>query len=135
MKIDEVPQDQSKSYDGNTKVIYAADEQGHYRAVSSSGWAVEAYATEMAIAALAAELSRARDQLARGEVSPIAVLMVEKRYDLAALAQTTGFWQWQIRRHCRPAVFNRLSPRQLQRYADAFNLSAEAIRALAGSQP
>lgn len=130
MKIDEVPQDQSKSYDGNRKLIYAADDQGHYRSVSSSGWEVEAYATEMAVAALAAELAATKARFELGEVSPIALLMVEHRYDLAALAQTTGYFQWQVCRHCRPAIFARLSDRKLQPYADAFNLTINAIRAL-----
>ncbi len=48
--------------------------------------------------------------------------MYRYRMDELALAQVTGLWRWRIRRHFKPQVFARLSPRILNRYADAFAL-------------
>ena len=42
MKKDDVPQDNSKSYQGQKKLLYAVDENGHYQGVASTGWDVEA---------------------------------------------------------------------------------------------
>ena len=53
--------------------------------------------------------------------------MYERRMDLAQLAQSAGLWQWQVRRHLRPDVFARLSPRELARYADALGITAESL--------
>lgn len=43
--------------------------------------------------------------------------------DLGILADYTGFWKWQIKRHLKPEVFKTLSDKKLQRYAEVFNVS------------
>jgi hypothetical protein len=50
--------------------------------------------------------------------------------DLTVLAQATGLFRWQVRRHLKPSVFSRLSPRKLQRYEEAFQMTSEQLRTL-----
>jgi len=50
--------------------------------------------------------------------------------DLSILADYTGFWKWQIKRHLKPNVFNNLSDKKLQRYADAFNIKVGDLKSM-----
>jgi hypothetical protein len=48
--------------------------------------------------------------------------------DIEILAGYTGFWQWQVKRHLKPDVFNALSEKKLQKYADVFNVSVADLK-------
>jgi hypothetical protein len=56
--------------------------------------------------------------------------MYAHRMDITVLAQATGFFRWQVRRHLTPAVFNRLTPRKLQRYEEALQMTPGQLRTL-----
>ena len=122
MKLDDVPQDHSSTYGGHSKLVYAVDANGHYQGSQSDGWEPEAYATQLAVAELEAQEAEANAAWQCGELSPLKCLMYRYRMDEPALAQITGLFQWRIRRHFRPAIYRRLSPRILARYAEAFGL-------------
>ncbi|WP_417796807.1 hypothetical protein [Stutzerimonas nitrititolerans] len=129
MRLDEVPQDPDSSYGGHSKLLYAVDEQGRYRGTQSAGWEPESYATQLAVAQLEEQEAQALAEWRGGQASPLKCLMYRYRLDEPALAQITGFWQWRIRRHFRPAIYRRLTSKQLARYAEAFGLEvAELIR-------
>lgn len=129
MRLDEVPQDPDSSYGGHSKLLYAVDEQGRYRGTQSAGWEPESYATQLAVAQLEEQEAQALTEWQSGQASPLKCLMYRYRLDEPALAQITGFWQWRIRRHFRPAIYRRLTSKQLARYAEAFGLDvAELIR-------
>ena len=70
----------------------------------------------------------ARQRVAAGQTSTLEYHMNKARMDLPLLAQTTGLWQWRIRRHFRPAIFAGLSTTLLQRYAEAMGLSIEQLK-------
>lgn len=122
MKLDEVPQDQSSTYGGHSKLVYAVDASGHYQGAQSDGWEPEAFATQLAVAELQEQAAEAEAGWRRGELSPLKCLMYHYRLDEPALSQITGLWQWRIRRHFRPAIYNKLSAAILARYAEAFDL-------------
>ena len=128
MKKEQVPQDQCKSYDGHKKLMYAVDEQGHYQGVSSSGWEVEGFATEMAVQELNSQVNKMKQALLAGEVSPIAYYLPFFRFDLMSLAHATGFFQWQIKRHMKISVFMKLSPKKLNIYCEVFNISLQELK-------
>lgn len=130
MKEDEVPQDVSPNYGGQRKLFYAVDERGDYNGVRSAGWEVETAATQAAIDAVNRQRDDAWARARRGDTAPLEFHMYRRRMDLALLAQTSGVWQWRIRRHFNPRRFARLSPRLLSRYADALGLTIEEIRRL-----
>lgn len=127
MKKEQVPQDSCKSYDGHKKLIYAVDENGHYQGVQSSGWEVEGFATEMAVQQLNAQVNEMKAALLAGNVSPIAYYLPFFRFDLMSLAHATGFFQWQIKRHMKTAIFAKLSTQKRTKYCEAFNISLEEL--------
>ncbi|WP_274585021.1 hypothetical protein V6667_09270 [Neisseria leonii] len=127
MEVDDIPQDNSKSYHGQRKIIYAT-RGGRYEAAASSGWDEESYATEMAVDGLAEQARAARAAVAGGTYSPLYYHMLRFRHDTGSLAAAAGVWQWQLRRHLRPAVFARLPEKTLKKYADALQISVDELK-------
>lgn len=130
MKQGDVPQDDSSTYQGQKKLIYAVNDQGHYQGVKSTGWEVESFATQMAVDDLAQQTIEALTQAYNNEVSPLAYHMLRLRFDLSSLAQTTGFFQWQIKRHLTPKVFVKLSKTKLTKYAQVMKLTVAELQTL-----
>lgn len=130
MKANEVPQDKGnyKNRDQSRKVVYATNDKGDYTTVNSDGWDVEHLATMQAWDEAAKELEEVLQDIRKGVLSPLAYFMKKNLMDVAMLARHVGKWQWQVKRHFKPAVFAGLSDTLLQKYADAFNISVEAIR-------
>lgn len=128
MEKEQVPQDNISTYADNKKAIYAVNDQGEYGIVASTGWEVEEAATKQALEELQRQADEAYDAVARGEMSPLYFHMYDRRMDLQVLAESTGLFKWRIRRHFKPAVFGKLSPQLLERYAEALGISAEALK-------
>ena len=131
MKKEDVPQDaENSTYGGVRKLIYAQDESGHYVGVKSSGWDVEASATQSALTLIH---EQCEDALARGRerlTSPLEYYMYYRRMDLALLSQTTGMFKWRIRRHFRPEKYEKLGNKVLGRYSEALGLDIEQLKTL-----
>ena len=130
MKKSEVPQDNSKTYGGHTRILYVKDEQGTYGTAESSGWESEEYATLMAVKELDELTAAGKRRVQAGESSPLEYHMYKKRLDLTSLAQATGYFQWQIKRHLRPEIFSKLSDKKLARYADVMGISIDELKSL-----
>jgi len=127
MRERDVPQEGNATLGGHRKAVYAVADDGRVRMVTSRGWEVEEIVTRQAVEDLDRLAREARQRALAGLTSPLEVHMYRARMDVALLAQTTGLWRWRIRRHFRPPVFARLSPRLRRRYADALGLSLEAL--------
>ena len=125
-----VPQDESATYGGLRKLLYAVDENGKYTGVQSSGWEAESFSTELAVT----ELQRLRDdawQRARaGHASPLEYHMYRNRMDFDTLVMVSGVWRWRVRRHFKPQVYARLSDKTLARYAEAMGVDIEQLKHL-----
>lgn len=130
MKEGDVPQDHARTFDGQRKALYAVDEHGEYRIVKSAGWEAEEIVLNQAIGECDEQTADAWDRARRGLTSPLEYHMRRRRMDVLVLAQSTGFFQWQVRRHLRTDAFPRLSPRQFARYADALGLTIEQLMTL-----
>lgn len=50
--------------------------------------------------------------------------------DMGIVTAYTGFWKWQIKRHLRPDVFEKLSARKLEKYAKTFNVSVAELKTM-----
>lgn len=135
MKKQDVPQDNNRTYGGHKKVIYAVDEAGRYQTVDSTGWEAEEFATLMAVDALNSLALDAYYRVKSGQSSPLEYHMYARRLDLLGLAQATGFYQWQIKRHIKPRIFSRLSMNKLQRYMDVLKLTAAELTAIPEKAP
>lgn len=129
MKVNDVPQDAKnfKGADEIKKKMYAVDKDGKYTGVNSAGWEAENFATKQAWDDIDKTLTTIEQQVKNGEVSPIAYYMHKSLMDTALLAKYVGKWQWQVKRHMKPAVFKKLNNNLLEKYASVFNISVKDL--------
>ncbi len=118
-----VPQDNISTYADNKKAFYATDANGNYSLVASSGWEVEETATTQALRELERLADDAHKAVTSGTKSPLYFHMYNCRMDLLVLAESTGIYQWRIKRHFKPALFERLTDTLLERYSNAMGIS------------
>jgi len=130
MKKDEIPQDVSALGKITKEVCYATDSSGKYSAELSSGWDVKIKALDVAWEGIDKRIADARQQVLDNNTSPLLFFMEYRLMDTGILAGYTGFWKWQIKRHLNPKVFNKLSDKQLQKYAEAFNIKVEDLKSM-----
>ena len=129
MDIKDIPQDNSKIFRGQKKIIYAT-RNGNYESGTTSGWDDEEFATQQAVEELNQQTEQALQAVKNGEKSPLYYLMYKYRFDEQSLAQATGFWQWQIRRHCKPEVWVKLSQKKLEKYAEVFGVDIKELKSV-----
>lgn len=128
MKKEDVPQDVSALGKITKEVCYATDSEGKYTTELSKGWDVKITALNKAWEDIDQRIEAAREKVLKGEVSPLLFFMEKGIMDISLLADYTGFWQWQIKRHLKPDVFKNLSNKRLQRYAEVFNVSVDDLK-------
>lgn len=129
MKKSEVPQDKSTLENTNIReMCYAVDENGEYTTELSTGWDPKTIALNNTLAEIDERIAAAKEKVLKNETSPIEYYMELNRMDTSVLAGYTGFWQWQIKRHFKPSVFQKLSIKRLQKYADVFEITIEELK-------
>lgn len=131
MKKKEVPQDKSSLNASNSKELcYAVDENGEYTTEKSSGWTPKTIALDNAIQEIKERAEDAKKRVKEGQTSPIEYYMELNKMDVGILASYVGFFRWQVKRHFKPKVFNKLSNNKLQKYADAFNIGIDQLKSM-----
>lgn len=129
MKKDEVPQDTSNLETAKLKELcYAVDEDGNYTTVNSSGWDPKTIALSQAIEEINVRIQEAKTRVLNNETSPIEYYMEYHKMDISILSSYVGMWSWRVKRHFKPAIFKKLSPKKLQKYADVFEVSVEQLK-------
>ena len=130
MKQTEVPQEKNKTLAGNKKAVYATGSDGQYRTIASDGWKVEEIVTSQAVE----EFERlANDALTKAQNKEISILeyhMFKNRMDLALLSQTTGFFQWTIKRDFKIEKFSSISKKRAFNYAEVMGISVDELRSI-----
>jgi len=124
----DVPQEGNVTLGGHRKALYARGADGKLHIVQSAGWEVEEIVTRQAVDDLNRLAEDARQRVLAGQTSALEYHMHTERMDVPMLAQTTGLFQWRIRRHFRPAVFAGLSDTLLARYAGVMGISIEQLK-------
>lgn len=133
MKKTEVPQDNGRIVQkGSREMYYAVDEDGKYTTALSTGWEAKNIVQDHTMQVLQAEIDQARSDVRFGKVSPIYYFMLLTRMDIGVLSGYTGFWKWRIKRHFRPGIFSKLNDRQLQKYADTFDITLAELKNFKG---
>lgn len=129
MDVNKVPQDKQyyRERDKGAKLVYAVGKDGKYTSVITMGWDPEHAATKGAWDAVEEELADIASKVTAGELSPIAWYMRKNLMDIPLLAGYSGKWQWQVRRHMKPSVFNKLSPKTIDQYAAVFKITAQQL--------
>jgi hypothetical protein len=128
MKKEDVPQDVSALGKLTTEVCYATDSSGKYVATQSRGWDVKITALDTAWEDIEGRIAAAKQKVLNGEASPLLFYIEQGLMDINLLADYTGFWKWQIKRHLKPEVFKNLPDKKLQKYADVFNVSTAQLK-------
>jgi hypothetical protein len=128
MKKEELPQDPSVLDKFTKDLCYVVDESGNYTTGLSRGWEVKAAALDLAWDDIKERIEDARQKALKGEISPLLFFMELRLMDLDTLAGYSGFWKWQIKRHMKPQVFNKLSDKKLERYAKVFEVSVDDLK-------
>jgi hypothetical protein len=130
VKTGDVPQDATPALLGMGKALYAVGADGSYELVRSTGWEAEDIVLTQALDEVARHTHDALTRARAGATSPLEYHMYRSRMDVLVLAQTTGFFKWQVKRHLRADLFARLSERTRARYASALGLSLAQLNAL-----
>lgn len=129
MKISDLPQDRKVTDESNLKELcYGLDEDGNYVTGNSTGWNPKKIALDNAIQEISERVADAKDRILKNESSPIEYYMELHRMDVPILASYVGLWSWRVKRHFKPKVFNGLSEKTLQKYADIFEISIEQLK-------
>lgn len=129
MKKEEVPQDESKLETANIReMCYAVDDNGEYITELSTGWDPKTIALNNALEQIKERVETAQNKVLSNETSPIEYYMELNKMDVPILASYVGFWQWQVKRHFKPSVFQKLSTKKLQKYADVFEVSIQKLK-------
>ena len=134
MKVREVPQDQSPSYQGGNKVCYAVNDRHQIVKTPTSGWNVEETVKDLAWKVIEDDLERTRSQVREGRLSPLVFFMKMRQMDPKLLALNMGISTWRVRWHLRPRVFPKLSEDWLRRYSDCLEIPVETLRTYRGGK-
>jgi len=125
MRKNEVPQEQNQTLDGNRKAVYAIGEDGKYTTVPSDGWSVEEIVTSQAVEEFERLAKEALNRYREGKCSPLEYYMYSSRMDLSLLSQTTGFFQWTIKRDFKLSHFKKMSDKRAKIYADVLGMEVD----------
>lgn len=127
MKKEDVPQ-QSGLNAGCQEVNYAVDNDGRYMLAQSAGWEAKTIALRQAWEAIVDQLQQVIAEIRAGEKSTLAYYMVKNQMDPALLSQYSGIARWRVKRHLKPAVFNKLDAVALAPYVELFGISIDQLR-------
>jgi hypothetical protein len=130
MKKEDVPQDLGALGKITKEVCYATDDSGKYTTQLSNGWDIKSTALDTAWDAVQERIATAKQKVLNKEASPLLFFMEKGLMDIQILAGYTGFWQWQVKRHLKPDVFNSLPDKKLQKYAEVFNVSVPDLKTM-----
>lgn len=130
MKIEDVPQDKGMIDDDRREICYAVDDDGRYVLRSSKGWEPKNVANEQAWELIREEVSAVLAKVRAGQVSPLAYHMVRNQMSVGLLSKYVPYSRFRVWWHMRPKAFQRLSPERLKPYADLFELTPEALKAV-----
>jgi hypothetical protein len=126
MKVRDVPQDPGSHYPSGF-TMYAVDDDGRYQSVESKGNDIGTLANRMVWERYDEDVAAAAAKVRSGELSPLAFFIALKIMDSKLLAKYVGMARWRVSRHLKPAVFAKLKPAILQKYADFFGVAVEDL--------
>ncbi len=127
MRENEVPQEKNKTLDGNKKAVYAVGADGNYKTVASDGWNAEEIVTSQAVEEFERLADESLKKAKSGKSSMLEYHMYHNRMDISLLSQTTGFFQWTIKRDFEFKRFSKISPKRAEVYASVMGIEVEEL--------
>jgi len=129
MKTNEVPQDIGNLANASMKELcYAIDKKGKYTTKLSDGWKVKTLVLNKSLELIEERAQEFKNNFKKGRISPIPYFMEINRMDLTVLSGYMNKWKWVLKRHFKPLIFDKLSQKILQKYADTFNISVDNFK-------
>ena len=129
MKKEEVPQDLQFFKDNVIRdVMYAVDENGHYKPVLSDGWDVKNDALNAVWDDIREQCEEIRLQVLAKAISPLAYHMKKSLQEIGMLASYSGIPKRKIRKHLKYDEFMKLDEETLQKYADALRITVDELK-------
>jgi hypothetical protein len=129
MKTEEVPQDLQFFKDKVIRdVMYAVDENGHYKPVISDGWSVKNDALSVVWDDIREECEKIRLQVIAKEVSPLAYHIKKSLLSVGKLSTYSEMPKRKIRKHLKYDEFMKLDEETLLKYADAMRITVEELK-------
>lgn len=128
MKKEDIPQQVNDLYEGETKVVYAVNENGKLEMEQTAGWEAESIVLTQAIEEINRLAEEALMRVRKGDSSPLEYHMYAQRMDLHMLAQAVGRFQWQVKRHLKPKGYVKLGDKQLNLYARVLGIDVEMLK-------
>jgi hypothetical protein len=130
MKKEDVPQDLGSLGKITKEVCYVTDESGKYTTELSKGWEVKTNALDVTWNDIEHKVAAAKEKVMKHEASPILFFLEKNVMNIGILSSYTGFFKWQIMRHLKPQVFNKLSIKKLNKYAKVFNVTVDELKTM-----
>lgn len=130
MKKDNTPQQPHEMYEGESKGVYTINEDGQYELSRTTGWEPETIALSQALEEIDRLTQHALIKVQQGLSSPLEYHMYVQRMDLPMLAVAVGKYQWQVKRHFKPANFVKLSQQQIEKYAAVLGIKASDLKTI-----
>ena len=130
MKKEDIPQDDGALNKLTKEIVYAVDSSGNYTTELSTGWKVKTTALDLAWEDIEQRIENARQKVLNNEASPILFFIELRLMDVGIVSAYTGFWKWSIKQNLKPAVFEKLPEKKLNKYAEAFNISVEELKTM-----
>ena len=128
MKVKEVPQDGRQTFGDTTLINYAVDEKGKIVPVQCSGWDVQVLVMDNLANMFDEWAAEAKERVKNNQSSPIEYFMFYFGLDLPTLAQQMGFSQRKVKKHMKPAVFEKLDEKILEQYAGLFQIDVTELK-------
>jgi len=128
LKKEELPQDPSALAKLTDELCYVKNEDGSYGTALSSGWDVKKEALDHAWDEIGERIEHAKKEVSEGRKSPIYFFMEKHLMDENILSAYVKLWKFRVKRHMKPSVFKRLSPKLIKKYADIFEISSEELK-------
>jgi hypothetical protein len=130
MKKEEIPQDLGALGKITGEICYAVDESGKYTTALSNGWEIKSSALEVAWRDVEQRIEAARQKVVNKEASPLLFFMELRVMDIPIVAAYTGFWKWQVKKHMKYEVFQKLADAKLAKYANLFEVSVDDLKTM-----
>ena len=128
MKKDKTPQQPHEMYEGESKGVYTVNAEGQYELSRTTGWDPETIVLTQALEEIDRLSQHALNKVQQGLSSPLEYHMYAQRMDIAMLAVAVGKYQWQVKRHFKPANFVKLSQQQIEAYAAVLGIDAIKLK-------
>ena len=130
MKKDNIPNQPHEMYEGETKGLYTVNDDGKYELSRTIGWEPETIALTQALEEIDRLSQDALSRVQQGISSPLEYHMYAQRMDLPMLAVAVGKYQWQVKRHFKPANFVKLTQQQIETYAAVLGIDATPLKSI-----